>query len=607
MGKNSDSSLPMRQPLGRGGTRGMPVQKAKDIQGTLKRLWKYFALERRFLLLALAFIVLGTAVGLAIPYLMGQAVDSMAGMGSQFGQFFIIVLALLVAYVVDALVRFGGEYLMVRVSQTVVLRLRRALFAKLQGLPLAFFDTHTHGEVMSRIANDLDNVSSIVAQAALQLTSATLMISGSFIFMLILSPPLTLASMVTIPLVFWFGKSISKRTRRLFKEQQTLLGRLNGHVEEMVSGILVVKAFNQEDRVIERFEELNNALRTVGVKAEIWSGFIMPLMNVISNLGFVAVATVGGVLAVKGLVTIGILASFLNYSRQFSRPLMEVASIYNSLQSALASAERVFEILDETEEEKDQEGALEAQALAGEIHFKHVFFSYEQGYPVLQDVSFHVPAGSSLAIVGATGSGKTTIISLLARYYDVRGGEILIDGRDLRNYRRDSLRGCFGVVLQDTYLFSGTIEDNIRYGRLNATQEEVQRAAQLARADGFIKRLPQGYQTELVESGSSLSQGQRQLMAIARAVLADPTILILDEATSSVDTRTELQIQEALAELMKGRTSIIVAHRLSTIVDADQILFLDQGRVVEIGSHKELLEKKGAYFKLYSSQFSQVG
>ncbi len=603
-----DAPVPVMRPGGRGRRpRGMPVEKAKNVRGTVRRLWQYFGGQRRALVFLAVLVILGSAVGLAIPYLIGKAVDTIEIVNGGLQPLAIVVLVLLMAYIVEAVTRFGQNYIMAGVSQHVVLVLRRSVFAKLQTLPLSFFDKYTHGEIMSRIANDLDNVSGTVAQSTAHLMASVLTLGGSFIMMVILSPALTAASLITIPLVYVVGKVVTSRTRRLYRSQQAALGRLNGHVEEMVSGVLEVKAFNREEEVIQSFAQINEELRNVGVKADIWSGFLMPLMNVISNLGFTAVAAVGGVLAVKELITVGVIASFLSYSRQFVRPLNEVASIYNGLQSALASAERVFEIMDEAEEPEDTENAVELVNPSGEITFKGVSFAYIEGEPVLHNVSFHVPAGSSLAIVGATGSGKTTIINLLTRYYDVQQGQILIDGLDIRAYTRSSLRQNLGVVLQDTYLFAGTIADNIRYGRLDASFEEIVQAAKLARADGFIRRLPKGYDTELSESGSSLSHGQRQLIAIARAILADPSILILDEATSSVDTRTELGIQEALDELLKGRTSIIVAHRLSTIRDADQILLLDQGRVVENGSHQDLLAKRGAYYKLYTSQFSEAG
>lgn len=587
--------------------RGAPVEKAKDVRGTVKRLWEYFRPQRKPLIGLAALALCSSLVGLGAPYLTGKAVDTIAQMQQDVRPLALVVLALLGAYVIDAAVRFLQTYLMAGISQRVVFLLRSQLFAKLQALPLAFFDNNPHGEIMSRAVNDLDNVSSTVAQAVIQLMSSVLVTGGSLAMMIILSPTLTAASMITVPLVFAVGKVVTTQTRKLYRAQQAALGQLNGYVEEMVSGLLVVKSFNQQDKVINTFAQINSGLKDVGIKAEIWSGFLMPMMNVISNLGITAIAAVGGLLALRGDVTVGVIATFLGYSRQFVRPLNEVASIFNALQSALASAERIFEIMDEEDEPADNPQAIPMNNCAGHITFEGVSFAYREGEDVLHNISFHIPAGSSLAIVGATGSGKTTIVNLLTRYYDVREGRILIDGIDIRNYTRASLRQNLGVVLQDTYLFAGTVQHNIRYGRLDASFAEIVEAAKLARADGFIRRLPQGYGTELAESGASLSQGQRQLIAIARAVLADPAILILDEATSSVDTRTEILIQEALKELMQGRTSIIVAHRLSTIRDADQILVLDRGRVVEIGSHEELLRKGGHYYKLYTTQLSHAG
>jgi ATP-binding cassette subfamily B protein len=407
-------------------------------------------------------------------------------------------------------------------------------------------------------------------------------------------------------MVFGLTKTIAKKTKVLFKEQQVNLGKLNGHIEEAISGIQVVKAFNHEDKVIEEFHNLNSNLCQVGIKAQILSGYIMPLMNVINNIGFTMVAAVGGALAVKGLITVGVIASFLSYSRQFARPLNEVANIFNTLQSALAGAERVFEILDEQEETEDDPLARVLENPKGEVVFENVTFGYRPEVPVLKNVSFKAEAGSNIALVGPTGAGKTTIVSLLTRFYDVTEGRILIDGYDIKEYSRDSLRKCFGIVLQDTYLFSGTIKENIRYGKLDASDEEVEAAAAMANADVFIKRLAHGYNTVLSESGSNLSQGQRQLLAIARAILANTPILILDEATSSVDTRTELHIQEALLNLMEGRTSFIIAHRLSTIRDADTIMVIDKGGIMEKGNHESLVKSEGVYHDMYFGQFKNL-
>jgi ATP-binding cassette subfamily B protein len=407
-------------------------------------------------------------------------------------------------------------------------------------------------------------------------------------------------------LVWLLTKSIAKRTRLLFKNQQIQLGRLNGHMEETISGIHVVKAFNQEQNVIAQFEATNQELLKVGLKAQILSGFLMPFMNVINNLGFALVAIVGGLLAVEEMITVGVIASFLSYSRQFVRPLNEIANIFNVLQSGVAGAERVFEVLDEQEEIEDVPHAVPLTNPRGHVVFDRVSFGYRPGQPILHDVSFEAEAGSTTALVGPTGAGKTTIVNLLTRFYDVTDGTILLDGRDIREYTRDSLRSSFGFVLQDTYLFSGTIRENIKYGKPDATDAEVEEAARLANADPFIRRLPKGYDTLLSENGGNLSQGQRQLLAIARVILAKPALLILDEATSSIDTRTEIHIQEALRKLMEGRTSFVIAHRLNTIRDADTIMVVDGGRIVEKGSHDELMAKRGTYCRMFASQFANA-
>ncbi len=456
---------------------------------------------------------------------------------------------------------------------------------------------------MSRLSNDIDNVSTTISQSAIQLMSGIITILGSLIMMIILSPILTLASLITVPLVFLLTRTIAKRTGKLFKSQQMELGKLNGHIEETISGIYIVKAFSHEDKTVEEFDEINDRLCEVGLKAQIFSGFLMPIMNVINNIGFAAVAGVGGVLAVENMITVGIIASFLSYSRQFVRPLNNLANIFNTLQSAVAGAERVFEILDEREETEDVKDAKELSDPKGHVQFSNVYFGYRKDVNILKNINFEAKIGESIALVGPTGAGKTTIVNLLTRFYDVTGGEIYIDGVDIREYTRDSLRKCFGIVLQDTYLFTGTIKENIKYGNLDATEVEVQNAAKMANAHEFIKRLPNGYETLLSESGSNLSQGQRQLLAIARAILTNPSILILDEATSSVDTRTELRIQEAMLKLMNGRTSFIIAHRLSTIRDADKIMVIDGGQIIEMGNHDELINKKGKYYNMYFNQY----
>lgn len=600
-------SIPGR-PGGFGGhRRGAPMAKPKNFKETMRRVWHYFGNERKMLSIVFLFILLSASLSLLSPFLIGKAVDAIS-LNNQvdFNFLEVMVMILISAFILDAVLTFLQGWLMAGVSQRIVKRLRGALFKKLQKLPIAFFDKRTHGELMSRLSNDIDNVSNTISQSTTQLMSGGIVISGSFIMMLILSPILTVASLVTVPLVFLLTKTIAKRTSVLFKDQQIELGKLNGQIEETISGIEVVKAFNHEEKVISEFEEVNQKLREVGLKAQIWSGFLMPIMNVINNLGFAIVAVTGGFLAVENMITVGAIASFITYSRQFVRPLNDLAQIFNMLQSGVAGAERVFEILDEQEEPDDVQDAVVLDNQKGHVVFENVSFGYRGDVPILKNVSFESDIGSSTALVGPTGAGKTTIVNLLTRFYDVTEGRILLDGRDIRDYTRDSLRSCFGFVLQDTYLFSGTIKENIKYGKPAASDEEVIRAAKMANADAFIKRLPNQYETILSENGGNLSQGQRQLIAIARVILAKPSVLILDEATSSIDTRTELHIQEALLSLMEGRTSFIIAHRLNTIRDADRIMVIENGEIVEQGTHGELMGTEGRYYNMFYNQFKNV-
>ncbi|MED4753616.1 ABC transporter ATP-binding protein [Brevibacillus choshinensis] len=590
--------------LGHGGR--VPVVKPKNFKGTLRRLWEAFGKEKRVLPIVFLIVLVDALLMLSAPYLIGKSIDAMTGGEATLGLLGITILALLISYIADGLLTFLQGWLMAGLSQRIVKNLRTALFEKLQKLPVAFFDSRPHGELMSRLTNDIDNVSNSISQSTAQLMSGAIMILGSLIMMLILSPILTLACLITVPLVYLLTRTIAKKTSVLFKNQQNQLGKLNGHIEETVSGIHVVKAFNHEQKATQEFDVINTELSKIGMKAQVLSGFLMPIMNVINNLGFTMVAVVGGVLAVKSLITVGVIASFLSYSRQFVRPLNDLGNIFNVLQSGVAGAERVFEVLDEQEEPDDVADAVTLTQPKGNVVFKNVCFGYQSDRPILKNVSFETEAGSTTALVGPTGAGKTTIVNLLTRFYDVTAGNIYLDGKDIREYTRDSLRSSFGFVLQDTYLFSGTIKENIKYGKPDATDAEVEAAAAMANASVFINRLPKRYETQLTENGGNLSQGQRQLLAIARVILAKPSLLILDEATSSIDTRTEIHIQDALLTIMEGRTSFVIAHRLNTIRDADTIMVVDRGEIVEKGNHESLIQQQGVYHQLFFNQFKNL-
>ncbi|KKI91341.1 multidrug ABC transporter ATP-binding protein [Bacillus sp. SA1-12] len=604
---NNVPQMPGR-PVGGGAARfGGQVVKPKDFKGTIKRLWSYFGKERKLLATVFLLVLFDSALVLSAPYLIGKAVDAMSlGETVNFELLHITILTLAIAYLSNALLNFSQGWLMAGVAQRIVKRLRSHLFKKLQKLPVSFFDSRTHGEMMSRLTNDIDNVSNSISQSTTQLMSGSIVIIGSLIMMVALSPILTLASLVTVPLVFLLTRTIARKTRVLFRNQQKELGTLNGQIEETISGLEVVKAFNHEEKAIAEFQEVNTRLRKVGTSAQIWAGFLMPIMNVINNFGFTIVAVVGGYLAVENMITIGVIASFITYSRQFVRPLNELANIFNILQSGVAGAERVFEILDGEEEPEDRPDAIPLVNPKGIVEFKNVSFGYRNDVPILKNVSFTSAAGSSTALIGPTGAGKTTIVNLLTRFYDVTDGQIFIDGRDIREYTRDSLRKCFGIVLQDTYLFSGTIMENIKYSKPEATDEEVHAAARMANADLFINRLPNGYESKLSENGGNLSHGQKQLLAIARVILSKPSLLILDEATSSIDTRTELQIQDALAKVMEKRTSFVIAHRLNTIRDVDTIMVIQNGEIAEKGNHDELMAQHGVYYQMISNQYKSL-
>lgn len=565
-------------------------------------MWSYFQHQRKPLALVFLLVLAASALNLVSPFLIGRAIDNYI-VPRDFNGLARISAVMVAVYALAAVITWVQQYTIAGIAQDMVLRLRNELFAKVQTLPLQFFDRETHGELMSRITNDIENINLFLSSGITQLFSGIIMLVGTLGAMLWLSPLLTVFTLLVIPLITLAIRTIARRTRKLFLSQQEKLGQLNSMIEETLTGQRAVKVFVREQKVSEQFAAANTDLKTVGIQAQILSGVIPPLMNMFNSLSFAIVAAAGGLLAVKGLVTVGVIASFTNYSRQFTRPLNELANQFNLVQSALASAERVFEIMDQTPEEDTHSGLVALKDVRGEVRFHHVSFGYRPDVPVLKDINLSVKPGEVIALVGPTGAGKTTFVNLLARFYDLNEGAIYIDGQDISAVKRDSLRSQLGIVLQDTHLFSETVRENIRYGKLSATDAQVEQAARLAQAEPFIIRLPAGYDTVLSEDGGSLSQGQRQLLSIARAILADPAILILDEATSSVDTRTELQIQQAMLNLMHGRTTFVIAHRLSTIQNADLILVIHHGRIIERGTHQELLAAKGFYYDLYMNQF----
>jgi ABC-type multidrug transport system, ATPase and permease components len=598
--------------LGRGGTGGgrrrfEPTEKPRDTRGTLLRLMKLFMRWRGSLLVAAALTVLSSVISLLTPWLIGRAINTF-----QIGTLSVdrallttILVSLLACYVTGWLTDTVNGFLMAGITQKLVKHIRTELFAKLQKIPLNFYDTRPHGDLMSRITNDVDNISSTISQTTTQLISSVFTILGAAVMMLILNPLMTLVAMVSIPLFALLTRVITKRSREFFLGQQRMLGALNGVVEENIEGLKMVKAFGRQEKVLSDFQTVNARMCDYSIKAQVWSGLMMPFMNVINNLSFALIACVGGVLSVRGAVTVGVVVSFLSYSKQFGQPLNNIAGMLNTIQSALAGAERIFEILDETEETPDPDNAGDLANPEGKVEFRDVSFAYNAEKTILHHVSFQVPPGAVVALVGETGAGKTTVVNLLTRFYELSEGEILIDGVRITDIPRKRLRTFFSVVLQDTCLFTGTIADNIRYSRPGASEQEVVDAAKLARADAFISRLPQKYNTLVTGSADNLSQGQRQLLAIARAVLCDAPILILDEATSSVDTKTEKEIQRAMTVLMKNRTCFLIAHRLSTIRDADSIMVLNSGEIVETGTHDELMNHRGEYYRMVTSQMGQ--
>lgn len=580
--------------------------KPKDWFGTLAKIWTYLSKHKGLLTLVFIMVVISSILGLLGPYLIGLAIDTYIVTKDEKGILLLIVL-LAVIYLLHSVSLWLQNYWMIGAAQEAIYSMRNDLFYQLHKLPVSFFSKRQHGELMSRLTNDIDNVSQTLNSSFIQLSSSILTFIGMITLMLWLSPLLTIITLLIVPLMFIGMKWITSRTGRYFKEQQHYLGELNGFIEETFSGQKIVKTFSQEQKVIATFIHKSEKLKASGYWAQTYSGFIPKLMNVLNNVSFAVIAGAGGILAVKGMVSIGIIVTFSEYARQFTRPLNDLANQFNTFLSAIAGAERVFEVMEEDTETKDEHGAIELNEVRGEIAFSNVSFSYNKEGQTINNIDFHIAPGETVALVGPTGAGKTTVVQLLSRFYEPDRGYILIDGYDSKEIRRESLRQHMGFVLQDSFLFQGTIRDNIRYGKLDANHAEVEQAARLANAHSFIMKLPDQYDTMLDQEGSGISQGQKQLLSIARAILADPSILVLDEATSSIDTITEIKIQDALYRLMKDRTSIVIAHRLNTIQQADVILVLEDGKIIEKGSHDSLLKQKGVYYELVHSQFRRVG
>ena len=603
-------------PRGRmGGRHGMSTEKAKDFKVTMKKLMGYLTQYKIGLLLVVIFAIGSTIFNIAGPKILGKATTELfhgliskvsGGSGIDFDKIAKILIGLMCLYVCSALFSFIQGYIMTGVSQKLTYRMRKEISEKIDRLPMGYFDKMTHGEILSRITNDVDTLSQSLNQSATQVITSVATIIGVLVMMLSISPLMTVIAILILPLSMGLIGMIVKRSQRYFKEQQEYLGYVNGQVEEVYGGHNIVKAFNKEDDVIDEFDRDNDRLYRSAWKSQFLSGMMMPIMQFVGNLGYVAVVILGGYLAIKKTIEVGDIQSFIQYVRNFTQPIQQVAQVANMLQSTAAASERVFEFLEEPEEEAAPENPVVLKNPEGAVEFEHVHFGYNPEHTIIHDFSVKVEPGQKIAIVGPTGAGKTTMVKLLMRFYDVSGGSIKVDGHDIREFDRGELRRMFGMVLQDTWLFKGSIEDNIRYGKLDATHEDVVKAADAAYAHRFIQTLPGGYGMELNEEASNVSQGQKQLLTIARAILADPKILILDEATSSVDTRTEVRIQKAMDNLMKGRTSFIIAHRLSTIRDADLILVMKEGDIVEMGRHEELLAKNGFYADLYNSQFEQT-
>lgn len=571
---------------------------------TFLRLMSYLTCDKKLLSVIGFLIIVSIVSSLLGSYMLRPIINDYILPGN-FDGLIKILLVLAGIYLAGVIATYIQYILLNKIGQNTVTRMRTDLFKKMEQLPVKYFDTHQHGDLMSRYTNDIDQISTALTDSLSDMLSSALMLIGIFTLMIYISPILTLVTLITVPLMFISAKLIVKRSRKYFKAQQETLGEVNGYIEEMISGQKVIKVFGHEKKVETDFDVINQSLRGKSEKAQFYSGMMMPVMQNLNTLNYVIITIVGALLAIFRGFDVGGLAAFLQYSRQFGRPINELASLYNSIQAAIAGAERIFQVIDEEPEQADTPGAISLRNVKGDLEMKDVYFGYKPEKLILKGVSLHATPGTKIALVGETGAGKTTILNMLPRFFDIKSGEITIDGNSTRNIRREDLRRSMAIVLQDTHLFTGTVRENIRFGRLDATDEEVVRAAKLTAAHSFIKRLPQGYDTVLENDGANLSQGQRQLLNIARAAVADPPILLLDEATSNIDTRSELLIQKGLDQLMEGRTSLIIAHRLSTVMNADKILVMDHGQIIEQGSHKELLDIKGKYYSLYQEQFEE--
>ncbi|EOP25297.1 MULTISPECIES: ABC transporter ATP-binding protein [Bacillus] len=586
----------------KGGRNAPKSGKVKNTKGTVKRIWNYMGYEKAALMFVIFLVFVTTLLGLLGPYFMGVIIDQYIVPKDLNGTARMCML-LIAIYGVTVLLTWLQTYVMINVALKTIQKIRQDIFGKIQTLSLRFFDVRSQGDLMSRVTNDIDNLNQALTQSVVQIISSALTFIGVTIAMFSLNWILALVTLITVPIMFFVTKKLVAYSGKNFAKRQKDLGELNGFIEEAITGADVTTLYGKEKETVQNFNKINEQLRISATKADTFSAFIFPSMNFINNLGMGLVIGTGSVMVLNGMTTVGVIAAFINYSRQFSRPLSQFATLMNTIQAAVAGGERVFEIMDEVPEIQNKKDAFIVQNIQGHVELENVSFGYVENKTILKEVSLKAQPGETIALVGPTGSGKTTIINLLTRFYDIQQGQIHIDGKDIKDYDINSLRSKIGVVLQDTYLFAGTIMDNIRYGRLHASDEEVINAAKAASAHSFIKHLPKQYETEIASEGSNLSQGQKQLLAIARAILADADILILDEATSNIDTRTELQIQAGLNNLMRGRTSFVIAHRLKTIEKADQILVIKDGSILERGNHESLMEDRGFYFELYTSQF----